>query len=133
MAKCLNCGDEYEAKRSTSAYCSSKCKQEFYRNRMKGVKVTLVTADETKSVTVTDRPKTRTIVDVDIQAAQDGMDKMGFERCKRGADIQTFADLPPDVQRTIETMSQHADNPSEDKTRRTIRAIHYQHLFSNRY
>ena len=54
MAKCSNCGKEYESKRITSSYCGPKCKQEFYRNRMKDVTVTLVTAKETKSVTVTD-------------------------------------------------------------------------------
>ena len=32
--KCKQCNNEYEAKRSTSLYCSPKCKQEFYRNRM---------------------------------------------------------------------------------------------------
>ena len=54
MAKCKQCGKEYESKRITSSYCGPKCKQEFYRNRMKDVTVTLVTAKETKSVTVTD-------------------------------------------------------------------------------
>ena len=77
MANCKQCGQEYEAKRSTSHYCSPKCKQEFYRNRMKGVTVTLVTAKETKSVTVTDKPK-------------------------RGKDIKCFGDLPMDVQAAID-------------------------------
>ena len=54
MNKCKQCGKEYQSKRITSSYCGPKCKQEFYRNRMKGVTVTLVTAKETKSVTVTD-------------------------------------------------------------------------------
>jgi len=37
MAKCMNCGKDYEAKRSTSSYCSPACKQAFYRNRMVSV------------------------------------------------------------------------------------------------
>lgn len=48
---------------------------------------------------------------------------------KRGTDIKCFADLPPDVQRIIETISRDDD----DKARRTARAIRYQHLFPDRY
>ena len=48
---------------------------------------------------------------------------------KRGKDIKCFEDLPADVQRTIERLS---DNP-EEKRRRTGIAIHYQHLFPGRY
>ena len=57
IAECKQCLQEYDAKRSTSLFCSPKCKQAFYRNRMKGVTVTLTTNKETKSVTVTDKPK----------------------------------------------------------------------------
>ena len=49
MAKCKQCGKEYEAKRSTSVYCSPKCKQAFYRNRIPKD----VTIEPSKSVTVT--------------------------------------------------------------------------------
>lgn len=49
MAKCKQCRRDYEAKRSTSSYCSPKCKQEFYRNRMPK----LVTLRDAKPVTVT--------------------------------------------------------------------------------
>jgi len=59
MAKCKQCSKEYEAKRSTSSYCSPKCKQEFYRNRMKGVTVTPVTLSNAKPVTVTDTLRTK--------------------------------------------------------------------------
>ncbi len=53
---------------------------------------------------------------------------------KRGEDIKTFHDLPPDVQRDIESMSQHAQgDKAEDKKARTARAIRYQHMFPNRY
>lgn len=51
MAKCKQCGQGYDAKRSTSAYCSPKCKQEFYRNRIKPATVTSVTI-KSKPVTV---------------------------------------------------------------------------------
>ena len=47
--KCKECGKEYNAKRSTSLYCSPKCKQEFYRNRMSKP----VTLSNAKPVTVT--------------------------------------------------------------------------------
>jgi hypothetical protein len=58
--KCKQCNAEYEAKRSTSLYCSPKCKQDFYRNRMTET-VTLraksVTLKNAKPVTVTDLEK----------------------------------------------------------------------------
>ena len=56
MSKCLQCGEEYESKRSTSEYCSIKCKSAFYRNRMKPDTVML---DTLKSDTVTDLEKCR--------------------------------------------------------------------------
>ncbi len=48
---------------------------------------------------------------------------------KRGKDIKCFADLPPDVQLTIDEIS---DTP-EEKARRTQAAIRYQWLFPNRF
>lgn len=51
--KCKQCGNEYEAKRSTSAYCGPKCKQAFYRNRMSKDSVTPVTVTPKSNVTVT--------------------------------------------------------------------------------
>ena len=47
----------------------------------------------------------------------------------RGKDIRCFEDLPRDVQRTIDKLSE----TSEEKVKRTAAAIHYQHLFPNRY
>jgi len=32
MAKCLNCGAEFEAKRSTAKYCSPKCRKLAFQN-----------------------------------------------------------------------------------------------------
>ena len=52
MSKCVQCGKEYIAKRSTSSYCSPKCKQEFYRNRM-SKPVTVRESVTLKPVTVT--------------------------------------------------------------------------------
>lgn len=51
IAECKQCLSGYNAKRSTSLFCSSKCKQEFYRNRIKPVTVTPVTL-KPKPVTV---------------------------------------------------------------------------------
>jgi len=48
-AECEHCLAEYDAKRSTSRFCGPKCKQAFYRNRMKPN----VTLRDAKSVTVT--------------------------------------------------------------------------------
>jgi len=48
---------------------------------------------------------------------------------KRGLDIKTFADLPPDVQATINRLS----HTNEEKQKRTQIAIKYQQLFPNRY
>ncbi|KKM03422.1 hypothetical protein LCGC14_1774560 [marine sediment metagenome] len=48
---------------------------------------------------------------------------------KRGKDIKCFADLPVDVQSTINTIS---ESPEEHR-RRTAIAINYQHQFLGRY
>ena len=53
---------------------------------------------------------------------------------KRGKDIKCFADLPPDVQQTIDKMS--VFNGKIDraiKINRTAITINYQHLFPDRY
>lgn len=55
---------------------------------------------------------------------------------KRGKDIKCFADLPPDVQGTIERVSRINNSEAEykdEKAKRTARAVHYQHLFPDRY
>ena len=64
----------------------------------------------------------------------DGRDKRP-ETGKRGKDIKTFADLPPDVQQTIDSMSRDEAGKVEqkDKAKRTAAAIKYQHLFPHRY
>lgn len=48
---------------------------------------------------------------------------------KRGTDIKCFADLPPDVQATINRISQS----NEEKAKRTKIAIQYQHLYPDRF
>ena len=48
---------------------------------------------------------------------------------KRGHDIKCFEDLPPDVQQTIDRIS---ESP-EEKRKRTGIAIRYQQLFPDRY
>lgn len=48
---------------------------------------------------------------------------------KRGKDIKTFEDLPPDVQQTIRRVSES----NEEFRRRTGIAIRYQHLFPGRF
>ena len=53
---------------------------------------------------------------------------------KRGKDIKCFEDLPPDVQQTINKMSIVEGKIDQTiKANRTAIAIHYQHLFPDRY
>ena len=53
---------------------------------------------------------------------------------KRGKDIKCFADLPPDVQQTIDIMSEVDGKIDQTiKANRTAIAINYQHLFPDRY
>ncbi len=59
MANCKQCNKEYEGK-GRSLYCSTACKQEFYRNRMKEVcydKPVPVTIRNAKPVTIADLEK----------------------------------------------------------------------------
>jgi len=109
MAKCRQCGKEYEHKRSTSAYCSPKCRNRFYRNRLSASTATLTTDCNAKPATLTGAPK-------------------------RGKDIKVFEDLPLDVQQTIDRMST-VDGKIDQaiKANRTAIAIHYQHIFPDRF
>ena len=53
---------------------------------------------------------------------------------KRGKDIKCFEDLPPDVQQTINSMSMVDSKIDQTiKVNRTAIAIHYQHLFPDRF
>ena len=53
---------------------------------------------------------------------------------KRGKDIKSFEDLPPDVQQTIGMMSMVEGKIDQTiKANRTAIAIHYQHTFPGRY
>lgn len=52
-----------------------------------------------------------------------------FPAHKRGQDIKCFEDLPLDVQQTIRRTS----DSNEEFQKRTAAAIHYQHLFPDRY
>ena len=99
MAQCRQCGEVFEAKRSTAVYCSDKCRKLAF------LKVSV---------------------------------PLSVPGCKRGKDIQCFADLPPDVQGEIERMAKWkeevgANTYEAEKAARTATAIHYQHLFPNRY
>ena len=53
---------------------------------------------------------------------------------KRGKDIKTFEDLPPDVRATIVKMSTTEGELDEaEKAKRTTAAIKYQHHFPDQY
>lgn len=63
----------------------------------------------------------------------EGRDKKP-EAGKRGKDIKCFEDLPPDVQQTIDSLSVVDGKIDQTiKVNRTAIAIHYQHLFPDRY
>lgn len=82
---CLNCGNEFEAKRLSSKYCSTSCRVAFNRR-----------------VSVTDKPK-----DVTVSVSVTGR----------------FEDLPLDVQKSIEYMSNREGVEYEaEKALRTQRA-----------
>lgn len=57
------------------------------------------------------------------------------QRLKRGKDIKVFADLPSDVQKSIDRMSINKDGTVNQtiKANRTAIAISYQHMFPGRY
>ena len=73
-------------------------------------------------------PKPKDIVDV-LHNRILANPKVRLVSSKRGKDIKSFADLPPDVQQTIDRMSES----NEEKQKRTAIAIHYQHAFPNGY
>ena len=53
---------------------------------------------------------------------------------KRGKDIKCFADLPPDVQHTIDSLSIVDSKICPTvKANRTAIAVNYQHLFPDRF
>ena len=63
----------------------------------------------------------------------EGRDKRP-ETGKRGKDIKTFEDLPPDVQQTIDSLSMVDGKIYQTvKANRTAIAINYQQLFPDRY
>ena len=63
----------------------------------------------------------------------EGRDKRP-ETAKRGKDIKSFEDLPPDVQETIHKLSTIDGKICPTvKANRTAIAINYQHLFPDRY
>ena len=71
------------------------------------------------------------------RAFEAGFDKIirdVIAKPKRGKDIKCFADLPPDVQVTIDRLSLVEGKIDQTiKTNRTAIAVNYQHLFPDRY
>ena len=62
------------------------------------------------------------------------IDEIMSGKPKRGKDIKCFADLPLDVQLIIDKMSTTDGKLDKDeKAKRTLAAINYQHLFPERY
>lgn len=91
---------------------------------------------ETKDTGVTFRPDCVTCEHmVDGGNDRAACDIGGCNKPKRGKDIKCFEDLHPDIQRTIIGLS--IDDMGKvdegEKQRRTAIAIHYQHLYPDRY
>ncbi len=65
----------------------------------------------------------------------DAINQQVIRSPKRGKDIKCFADLPPDIRRTIERMSTVEDGAIDQsiKVNRTAIAVNYQHQFPDRY
>ena len=84
------------------------------------------------------RRDTKGVTDIERDKAIEFMAKTAgkVERAepKRGKDIKCFADLPPDVQVTIDRLSL-VDGKIDhtDKAKRTAAAIKYQHLFPHKF
>lgn len=131
--KCRQCGAEYEAKRSTSRFCSNKCRQAADRNAR---------AEQAKAVTLKRFEKCR-YCGVDLPKLQTPRKYPGAcLKCvnegrksedKSGLDVSCFEDLPEDVQQSIETTSKHADDYEAEKAKRTKAAIKYQRIFPDRH
>ncbi len=139
MTKCLNCGVELTIVpgKVQRRFCSDKCRKAAKRAGTRNKNAPgCPTTDELRTTNTKPTP------DINLGQATPDKPEQGVilkpipfaePKRKRGEDIKTFHDLPPDVQRSIDSMSQHADNKVEDKAARTSRAIRYQHTFPNRY
>lgn len=57
----------------------------------------------------------------------------GITKPKRGKDIACFEDLHPEIQATINRVSERYQETTEQRQERIDRAIHYQHIFPDRY
>ena len=79
----------------------------------------------------TEQGSTEGSIPIKVMAEVDAAcgDKLGHG-LKRGLAIKCFADLPMDVKQTIIKMS---DGDKDEKAKRTVAAIRYQHLFPDRY
>jgi len=120
MSHCKQCGREFEAKRADALFCSDVCKHRSYRIPDKSVPDNSV-----KSVPDNPIPDT----------SQQTPERRAY---KRGTDIKCFEDLPADVQLDIATMAASKAGNDEaayqqERQDRTERAIHYQHIFPDRF
>lgn len=79
-----------------------------------------------QGMTVLDEPPDAILSNVIHKAAQ---------RLKRGKDIKCFEDLHPGIQSIIKDIStdENGKLDEDEKRRRTANAIHYQHMFPERY
>ena len=77
-----------------------------------------------------DKKGSTTVVMGSFQDAFDNAVKEVKSKPKRGKDIKCFADLPTDVQQTIDSMSTVAGKIDQTiKANRTAIAVNYQHTF----
>ena len=113
--ECKQCNQEFEG-RAGAKYCSAKCRKSASREAKCDISVT------EEPILVTDNTE-ELVTDV----------------CATMPDVEgEFEDLPPDVQRAIEYMSQARSkllgiDYEDEKAIRTARALKYLQLFPDRY
>ena len=147
MAKCMNCGNEFEGKRVDAKFCSDVCRVTHNRN-ISAVSACVTDKTVTDNVTPIRTPQGNIRVskpgDADYVpqcettrsyiGAVPEVPGLTVIKPKRGKDIKVFEDLPADVQDTINRMSL-VDGKIDQavKAKRTAAAIKYQHVFPDRY
>ena len=130
MAKCKQCGVELRIVpgKVRPVFCGDRCRKAAKRAELKkneavaGPSVDELRTNGAKLPTSDSPSPDKTTTDSNIGQP------------KRGKDIKCFADLPPDVQQTIDKMSVVGGKIDKTiKANRTAIAVNYQHLFPGRY
>ena len=105
-------------------------REQMQRARAKGNTKPTSNQSNTEYPRVTDKALSDGNMDIETLAMVDaGCGDKLTHGPKRGKDIKCFSDLPPAVQLAIDL----SDIDSKEHARRVAGAIHYQHLFPDRF